>query len=58
MLKIPMAKNQVSMPMGSAGIIGMSSDTKLSGVEFDPKVFVVVIFVLVIIVNIAARFTA
>ena len=49
-----MAKDSVSMPMSSAGIIGMSSDTKLSGIEFDPKVFVIAVFVLVILVHIAS----
>ncbi|VVC04622.1 Uncharacterised protein [Candidatus Bilamarchaeum dharawalense] len=53
-----MAKDSVSMPMASAGIIGMSPDMKISGIEFDPKAFVIAVFVVVILVNLATRFTA
>ena len=52
-----MAKDSVMMPMASAGIIGMSADMKLSGIEFDPNAFVIAVFVRVIIVHMASRFT-
>ncbi|MFH1520256.1 MAG: hypothetical protein ABID61_01285 [Candidatus Micrarchaeota archaeon] len=51
-----MAKDSVTMPMASAGIIGMSPDMKLGGIEFDPKVFVIAVFLMVIIVQVASRF--
>jgi preprotein translocase subunit Sec61beta len=50
-----MAKDSVTMPMASAGIVGMSADTKLSGIEIDPKAYIIAVFVLVIIVNVGAR---
>ncbi|MFH1785562.1 MAG: hypothetical protein ABH842_03970 [Candidatus Micrarchaeota archaeon] len=49
-----MAKDTITMPMASAGIVGMSPDTKLSGIEFDPKAFIVAVFVFVIIVHVAS----
>lgn len=51
-----MAKDSVSMPMASAGIIGMSPDMKISGIEFDPKAFVIAVFLIVVIVQVASRF--
>ncbi len=50
-----MSENRVSMPMGSAGIIGFSPDMKISGIEVDPKVLVAVVVAVVVIV-IAANF--
>jgi preprotein translocase subunit Sec61beta len=46
-----MAKDSVAMPMASAGIIGMSADMKISGMELDPKAFVIAVFILVLLVN-------
>ena len=46
-------KESVSMPMGSAGIVGFSSDMKLAGIEIDPKVLVIGTFLLVVIVKAA-----
>jgi preprotein translocase subunit Sec61beta len=46
-------QERVSMPMGSAGIIGFSSDVKLSGIEIDPKVLMITTVLIVIIVHIA-----
>ncbi len=45
-----MAQDKISMPMTSAGIIGMSSDVKIGGFEIDPKVLIVVVFAFVIII--------
>jgi preprotein translocase subunit Sec61beta len=49
-----MGKDSVTMPMSSAGIVGMSPDTKLSGIELDPKAFIVAVFLLVVIVHVAS----
>jgi preprotein translocase subunit Sec61beta len=49
-----MASNKVAMPMSSAGIVGMSSDMKISGKEMDPKIIIVAIVLLVVIVHIAS----
>ena len=38
------------MPMGSAGIIGFSPDMKISGVEMDPKILVVMVVAVVLVV--------
>jgi len=51
-----MADNKVTMPMTSAGIIGFSPDTKLSGIEIDPKTLVIVVFALVVVVKVAGFF--
>lgn len=48
-----MASNKVSMPMSSAGIVGMSSDIKIGGREIDPKMVIAAVFLLVVIVHIA-----
>jgi preprotein translocase subunit Sec61beta len=48
-----MAKDSVSMPMSSAGIIGFSPDMKISGMEIDPKMLVIAIAVVVVVVQIA-----
>jgi preprotein translocase subunit Sec61beta len=50
-----MREDKVSMPMGSAGIIGFSSDMEISGVEIDPK-FLVAMVVAVVVVVLAANF--
>lgn len=46
-------QQSVSMPMGSAGIMGMSADMKLSGGEFDPKAIIITTFVFTLIVKLA-----
>jgi len=46
------SKQNVSMPMGSAGIIGFSSDMKISGQEVEPKVLVIIAVVLVLVVKV------
>ena len=43
--------DKVTMPMTSAGIIGFSPDTKLSGFEINPKTIIIATFVLVILVK-------
>ncbi len=45
-------QQNVSMPMGSAGIVGMSSDMKISGKEIDPKMLAAVTIGVVLIVKI------
>lgn len=46
--------DKVTMPMTSAGIIGFSPDTKLSGFEISPKTIVIATFILVVVVQIAS----
>ncbi len=46
-------QEKVSMPMGSAGIIGFSPDIKISGMEIDPKALIIAIFAVVVIVHVA-----
>jgi len=48
-----MKQDKVSMPMASAGIIGFSPDTKISGMEIDPKFLVAAIIAIVVIVHVA-----
>ena len=49
-----MKQERVSMPMSSAGIIGFSPDTKISGRELDPKFVIAAVVILVLIVNAAS----
>lgn len=51
-----MAEEKVTMPIGSAGIIGFSPDVKLSGFEIDPKVLIIVVFAFVLIIKLAGFF--
>lgn len=46
-------QEKVSMPMASAGIVGYSPDMKVGMKEIDPKVLVVVTFLIVLIVKVA-----
>ena len=46
-------QERLSMPVGSAGLLGFS-DVKLSGMEIDPKLFIIVVFVFVIVVKLAS----
>lgn len=46
-------RTNISMPMTSAGIVGMSADMELSGIKMDPRSFVIGVAVLVAIIKIA-----
>ena len=48
-----MKQQSVSMPMSSAGIIGVSSDVRMNGMEIEPKFLIMAIVAIVIIVHIA-----
>jgi len=50
-----MKQESVSMPMASAGIIGFSSDTKISGFEMDPKFVMVAVFLMVLLATVLAK---
>jgi len=45
-----MKEEKVSMPMGSAGIIGFSPDMRISGIEIEPKILIGVVVAVVLIV--------
>jgi preprotein translocase subunit Sec61beta len=49
-----MASNKVSMPMSSAGIVGLSPDVQTGGKEIDPKMIIAIVVATVIIVHVAA----
>ena len=49
-------QQKVSMPMTSAGIIGFSSDVKLSGMEFDPKSVIIMTAIIVLAVKLLGHF--
>lgn len=40
-------QEKVSMPMTSAGILGVGSDMKLSGIEIDPRSIIIVTLIFV-----------
>ena len=48
-----MASNKVSMPMSSAGIVGLSPDIQTGGKEIDPKIIIAAVVAVVLIVQIA-----
>ena len=49
-------QNSVSMPMASAGLVGMSHDMKISGIEIEPKVLIISSLIIVIVIKIAGIF--
>ncbi|MBI5227613.1 preprotein translocase subunit Sec61beta [Candidatus Micrarchaeota archaeon] len=49
-----MANDRVSMPLSGAGIIGFSSDMKLSGIQVDPKTLLIGVAIFVIAVKVAS----
>ncbi len=49
-------RTNISMPMSSAGIVGLSADMELSGIKMDPRSFVIGVAVLVAIIKIAGYF--
>ena len=49
------AKNEkVNMPFSSAGIPSFTQNLKLSGIEIDPKMLLIIGFVFVFIVKVAS----
>ena len=46
-------QTSVSMPMASAGIMGISPDMKISGFEIQPKVLMVSALIIVLIIKVA-----
>ncbi len=49
-------RTNVSMPMSSAGIMGLSATTDLGGKSIEPKPFIVAVVIFVVIVHIAGYF--
>ena len=49
-------QEKVSMPMGSAGIIGFSSDMEISGLKMDPKIIVISAFIFALAIKVAGIF--
>ena len=43
--------NRVSMPMTSAGIIGMSADVQIAGIAIDPKSIIIATLIFVGVVK-------
>lgn len=46
-------RTSLSMPMTSAGIVGLSADMELSGIKMDPRNFIIGVVVLVAVIKIA-----
>ncbi|MEW5996662.1 MAG: hypothetical protein AB1657_03640 [Candidatus Micrarchaeota archaeon] len=49
-------RTSMSMPMTSAGIVGLSADMELSGIKMDPRSFIIGVAVLVAVIKIAGYF--
>lgn len=47
-------QESVSMPMGSAGILGISQGETLAGIRVDPKTIVIAILIFVAVVQLAS----
>ncbi|HLC68206.1 MAG TPA: hypothetical protein VJH24_00060 [Candidatus Bilamarchaeaceae archaeon] len=45
-------QQQISMPMASAGILGMGADVKISGIQMDPRNIIIATLVFVTLVKI------
>ncbi len=45
-------RSKVSMPMSNAGILGITSDTRLGGIEMEPKIIVIGIVAFIVLVKI------
>jgi preprotein translocase subunit Sec61beta len=46
-------QEQVSLPLGSAGIVGMTADMKLDGFEIQPKHLIIATALFVLLVKAA-----
>ena len=46
-------RTNLSMPMTSAGIVGLSADMELSGIKMDPRSFIIGVSIFVAIIIIA-----
>ena len=53
MYSMSLKRTNLSMPMTSAGIVGLSADMELSGVKMDPRNFVIAVAILVAVIKIA-----
>jgi preprotein translocase subunit Sec61beta len=49
-------RTNISMPMASAGLTGLTADMELSGMKMDPRSFIIVVAVFVALVKIAGYF--
>lgn len=49
-------RSSVSMPRTTAGIMGITADTKLGGIEMSPKTIVIGIVVFIVLVKILDLF--
>lgn len=49
-------RTNVSMPMSSAGIMGLSATSDLGGKSMDPRTFVAAVIVVVIAIHVAGYF--
>lgn len=47
---------RITMPMSSAGILGMSADMEISGIKIDPRAVIVATVIFVLIVKVAGIF--
>ena len=47
-------QERVSMPMTSAGIIGVSSDLQISGIQIDPRNIIVATALFIILVKVGS----
>ncbi len=47
-----MSRERISMPMTSAGILGIGSDMKIAGIEIDPRGIVLAAIVFVVLVKV------
>ena len=43
---------RVSMPMGSAGILGIGADMETSGIKMDPKTIVLGILIFILLIKV------
>jgi len=49
-------RSNISMPMSSAGIMGLSPTTNLGGRSIEPKPFIIATVIIVFLIHIAGYF--
>jgi len=49
-------RSNISMPTTQAGILGISSDTRIGGIELEPKTVMIAFFVFVVFIKLITVF--
>jgi preprotein translocase subunit Sec61beta len=56
LISMSLKRSNVSMPMSSAGIMGLSPTSDLGGQAIEPKPFVIAVIAIVLLIHVAGYF--